>query len=154
MLYNTILAPIDGIVTTVDAAKGLIGVYVAPEDSHEIYSPIDGAIDRFETYHGRWIREMGSFRVHDQTRIGALLINFEPLTLSIEVGHGKYITDTVKIDAKEGEYLNVGQRIGHIVIGSYYELHFRGGQRVAIHITNGQHVIGSQTVMADIYRSL
>jgi phosphatidylserine decarboxylase len=149
---ENILAPMDGIVTRVDLDRGVITVYVAPTDSHEISSPASGMIHAMKTEHGRWIRP-GIFNVPDQTKTGRLVVEMKTdggkrFEFWIEVGHGRYITDTIRIDAALWERVSAGSRIGEIVIGSLYEIHlFDAG---GMFVSKGDRVVGGNTIIATI----
>jgi hypothetical protein len=90
--------------------------------------PIDGEIIRTSEEHGEWMRP-GFFKVPDQTKTGRLMVYITSrilhhyLSMWIEVGHGRYITDTIKLTTKRNELINAKSGIGEIVIGSLYEMH-------------------------------
>lgn len=131
-----VYAPIDGVVTAVDETSGTITVYVAPTDSHVIYSPTDGVVVETREERGLWIRP-GIFNVPDQTKTGRLVVRVRAglsgreYEYWIEVGHGKYITDTVQFDASApGTPVSARRRIGEILIGSLYEMHLGPGAKI------------------------
>jgi phosphatidylserine decarboxylase len=145
-----ILAPLDGKVIGISDKKGIVTVYVAPEDSHKIYSPVSGKVVRFEEHYGEWIRP-GYFMVPDQKKTGRLKVYFydakcrEMIMLLVEVGHGKYITDTIRIDKMVGDKVQAGELIGEIIIGSLYEM--RMGEKSKILVKLGDKVVGQKTIL-------
>lgn len=126
---ETVYAPIDGKITHADEETGVVTVYVSKSDSHIIYAPTSGTILYTVEEHGMWLRP-GVFNVPDQTKTGRLVLcirttkgmNYE---FWVEVGHGKYITDTIHMDVRQGDYLREKTRIGEIIIGSLYEMHLK-----------------------------
>lgn len=140
-------APIDGTVTNAD--RGTVTVYVAPTDAHDIYSPVYGMITGFREESGEWTRP-GTFNVPDQTKTGRLVIEMATdggrrFEFWIEVGHGTYITDTIKITSRPGELLSKGTPMGEIVVGSLYEMHL-GDAQILAKVGNG--VKGAVTPLA------
>lgn len=129
MATENVYAPIDGKVTHVDAENGIITVYVAKTDSHIIYAPTSGTLTNTVEENGLWVRP-GTFNVPDQTKTGRLVLcmkttNGRTYEFWVEVGHGKYITDTIRLDIRAGDTINEKSSIGEIVIGSLYEMHLK-----------------------------
>jgi phosphatidylserine decarboxylase len=150
-------APVDGVVIGVDARTRVITVYVSPTDSHVIFSPTDGLVTDTREERGLWIRP-GTFRVPDQTKTGRLTIRMRTPAGNvyeywIEVGHGRYITDTISLTAGRGSKLLARERIGEIVIGSLYEMHMlvdadARNTPVKLLVQLDQKVIGGKTEIA------
>ena len=131
-----VYAPIDGVVAHIDKNFGTITVYVAPTDSHVIYSPTDGVISYTREENGLWVRP-GFFNVPDQTKTGRLIVGTRTKLSDreyeywMEVGHGKYITDTVQFDASApGTRVVARRRVGEILIGSLYEMHLGASAKI------------------------
>ena len=150
-----VLAPIDGIVTRIDRATGTIEVYVSEKDSHVIHSPTDGTTAYTREENGHWLRP-GVFNVPDQLKTGRLVVGVDtPIGRTyeywIEVGRGKYITDSVKFEASGvGTRVYRGQRVGEIIIGSLYEMHLGTDAKVTVSV--GSRVQGGTTGIAIIKR--
>jgi len=148
---DAIRAPVDGLVTHVDRSRGTITVYVSPEDSHEILSPVTGKVVGLDTVEGTWIRP-GVFNVPDQTKTGRLVVKMETrrgrrmVEFWIEVGHGRYITDTVLFRPGVGDESESGRRVGEIVIGSLYEMHLDPDAEIVVGVN--QRVRAGSTLLA------
>lgn len=121
-----IFAPLDGVVTRV-TEDGVITVYVSPTDSHVVYAPSTGKVTDVREVYGKWIRP-GVFNVPDQEKTGRVITELTTpagrvFEFWIEVGHGKYITDTVELNMPLGSHVVETRVVGRIIIGSLYELH-------------------------------
>jgi len=114
---NLILSPVYGKVVKI---KGLfIQIYISQNDNHDIFSPIYGKINQI--YFKNGIFKDDTFHSeYDHT--GRLFIKMENiygnLKFIIEVGKPQYITDTIKVSVSENDFLESGQKIGQIIIGS------------------------------------
>ena len=124
-----------------------IRIYIDREDNHEIYAPATGKITNISEEYGKFktvfpylnAKEFKSDDMHTGRIYFFMSIG---ICFAIEVGKPQYITDTVSLDIEEGDRIEVGEKIGEILIGStsyifYNDTEYKFIQKIGTVLSGG-----------------
>jgi hypothetical protein len=149
---GNIISPVTGIVDVIYEKE--IGIYIPRNSDHIIYSPITGILDDIKEKNGTWNRKTKIFEVPViEPKTGSItffiygLIN---LTIEVEVGKSKYITNTINLDVNphENNVLYQNQQIAEILIGSYLWIRLPKYAMTFLNVKPKDKLIGGQTILA------
>lgn len=153
MKIISIISPVSGIVE--DIGDDTITIDIRQKDNHNVYSPVNGILSSISSYHGSWTRHIFEANVNKIARVIVSIKNTnlnELISLWLEVGYPKYITDRIKIDKNINDNVYSGEYIGKIILGSLAEIHFNGIKHYNT-IAKGSILIGGQTLITCIILS-
>lgn len=128
-----------------------IRIYIDREDNHEIYAPATGRITNISEEHGKFKTvspytkkfksdDMHTGRIYFFMSVG--------ICFAVEVGKPQYITDTVSLDIEEGDQIEIGKKIGEILIGSTSYIFYNDTEYDFIQ-RSGTVVSGGNTVLLE-----
>jgi len=146
---TNIISPVNGEIRYIDDSR--ITIYISAKDNHKIYAPMSGEISYMSITNGYWERQYYK-TIYGKTGHLSVEIN-KTISFWVEVGKPKYITDTIRVDYKEGDTVEEGQRIGEIIIGSLAEISLPPDAQVMKNIKKGTKVVGGKTVLFKLNRS-
>jgi len=125
-----------------------VRIYLSPNDKHTIYAPFDGTVSRVETKSGNFIRQVfHSF----ERKNGRLILTFRSSSSDLEIiawfeVGSSYVTNTIKMNKKQGDSVYEGEVIGEIVVGSLSQLRLPLNMDVQVHAYDV--VQGAKTIVA------
>jgi phosphatidylserine decarboxylase len=126
---DNIVSPADG--TVVDISKNKIEIFIGIMDVHVQRAPQSGIISNI-------IGKNKEYNLIElDTQLGYV---------TIERWAGN-LAKTVTTDVNIGDYINKGNTIGRILLGSHTAITIPPG--LTIKVTKGQHVIAGETIIAD-----
>lgn len=145
----------------------LIGIYMSPLDVHFNYAPVSGTVeevyrtrarvnlpmvDMWEYLRLAWLgRAVNLFskRFHFENERNTIIMNDGKRRYAIVEIADKFVN---KIDCfiKEGDELKCGDKIAFIKRGSQVDL-FVGDSQATPKVSEGDHVLGSKTVLFEFY---
>jgi hypothetical protein len=155
-----VVSPTYGTVVCADARRGIITIYLAQDDIHKVFAPLSGRVVHLQFCQGKIFRPELLF-VADAHKDGRAIVTVQHPTdvcveFWLEVGHGSYITDRVRL-SQGNQTLEVdaqvhkGRQVGEILLGSLAEVHLPMiGDSIAwrLHVRKGDRVVGGKTVLA------
>ncbi|MCB8873648.1 phosphatidylserine decarboxylase [Acidisoma silvae] len=156
---NVLLAPADGHVTSVALAvppselglgalpRWRVAIFLSVLDVHVNRMPADGTVTRIAYRHGKFV-SANLDKASDENERNALAIRLEDGREIAVVQIAGLIARRILCDVKEGDHVQAGGRFGIIRFGSRTDLYLPAG--VLPLVTEGQTMIGGETVIADI----
>lgn len=139
-----------------DGRQYSVGIYISPQDNHTIYAPVDGKIAYIEPNKYQVPQWEGDIFRARPNAVESLTVMIGPITFSVEVGKPVYITDRIKFWKNQGEFVNKGEEIGFIVLGSRGKITVNkvyNGRRVRFTPDSnrrGNRVVGGGTILGRI----
>jgi len=140
-----IVAPTYGKV--VEIRRCSVTIYISVDDDHNVFAPIDGKITKMETFEGEITRYLKIFKSYEKKkgRVKIFINGCLSISFWLEVGEG-YVTDRVRLDRFEGDFVSRGENIGEIILGSLSEIHLP--ESSLINVEEGDYLIGGETIIA------
>jgi phosphatidylserine decarboxylase len=156
---NVLLAPADGHVVSVMLAvpppelglgalpRWRVAIFLSVLDVHVNRMPVDGTVTRIAYRHGKFL-SANLDKSSDENERNALAIRLADGREIAVVQIAGLIARRILCDVKEGDHVLAGSRFGIIRFGSRTDLYLPDG--VLPLVTEGQTMIGGETVIADI----
>lgn len=101
------VSPVTGIVDDVGDASSTVRFVIRTTDDNEVRAPVPGVVKR--VFRGEILPSPKTERV---------AFEIGDVEFALEVGKPKYVTDTIRVDAKVGDRVERGQVVAEILIGS------------------------------------
>lgn len=151
-----VLSPTDGIIRDIKIAVNeytkkedkAITIYIHPYDNHDIYSPVKGIIEKIDFFSGTFVRPLF---VSSEGKRGRLVIYIKGeqgvVSFWVEVGEG-YITNSIELFCEKNSYVNAGDRIAKIIIGSLSEIHLPVNTQLLVE--KEMSMTGGVTIVAEV----
>lgn len=117
------VSPVSGIVDGVDGASSTVRFVIRTTDDHEVRAPVPGVVKRVDGEGGVFRGELWTVPSPKTERI---IFEIGDVEFALEVGKPKYVTDTIRVDAKVGDRVERGQVVAEILIGSRAEMSVDG----------------------------
>lgn len=141
---SDVVAPVNGVVVESPDTNS-VRIYIAPNDEHTIFAPVDGSITDIRKFNGSWHRKV--FQAYEE-KTARVTVEFDTnLDFWVEVGKPLYITDRIRLDKGVSGSVIQGEPIGEILLGSLAEVHFLDAS-FAITAKAGDKVVGGKTGIA------
>lgn len=113
-----IVSPVSGFVDRVDEFGNVLFV-IRTTDDHEVRAPVSGEVTRIEGEGGVFEGDRWTVQAPKTER---LTFEIGGIEFKLEVGKPRYVTDTVRVDAKVGDVVERGHLVAEILLGSRAEL--------------------------------
>ena len=156
---GAVLAPADGHVVSVAPAvppvelglgptpRWRVGIFLSVLDVHVNRVPVDGTVTRIAYRHGRFVNASLD-KASDENERNALAIQLPDGRAIAVVQIAGLIARRIICSVREGDVVRAGARFGIIRFGSRTDLYLPEGVRPLV--TEGQTMIGGETVIADL----
>ena len=133
-----------------------VTIYIAKEDDHLVFAPVSGKIHHVFTVNGKFSPETNLFVANPnlpyEMHTGRIYLEWADrrITMALEVGKPKYVTDRVKMSVNFGYEVESGRKIGEILIGSTSYVYYNSyDYRIPESVSLGTVVVGGMTAILE-----
>jgi len=145
-----VVSPADGRVTAIRDLRGegvrtRVSIFLSPLDVHINRSPVAGKVEEVRYQAGKFFAAYKEEASEANERNAVTLVDKQGRRVGA-VQIAGVVARRIVCKAREGDWLERGQRFGLIRFGSRVDLYLPDGSR--IEVAEGQHVTGGETIIA------